>query len=277
MELKLARFKMANNDTESGKKDIVSEDDYSMPEVNTLDFNDIKTCLVKGISDFRQAPMFGFCFGGIFALSGILIVQSFYVWEKGWLIYPMIVGFPLIGPFAAVGIYDVSRRLDKGLPLRWNEILSVINLQTSRQLPYMAFVILFIFWIWMYQIRLLLAIFLGRMSIPSWDVFFNIITTTSEGWLFIGLGHLLGACFALLLFSVTVVSIPIILDRDVDFITAMITSVKTVMKNPFVMICWGIFIAITLFVSLIPLFLGLLISLPVLGHASWHIYKKAVI
>lgn len=268
---------MTNTDTELEKKSADLEDEYSMPEVNALGFEDLKACLCKGISDFRRAPMFGLFFGGIFAFGGMLIVQSFYVWEKGWLIYPMIVGFPLIGPFAAVGLYDVSRRLDKGVPLRWNEILSVVSLQTSRQLPYMAFVMLFIFWIWMYQIRLLLAIILGRMSIPSWDSFFNIITTTPEGWTFIILGHIVGAGFSLLLFSVTVVSIPLILDREIDFVTAMITSVKTVKKSPFVMISWGVFIGFTILMSCIPLFLGLLIALPVLGHASWHIYKKAVI
>lgn len=253
------------------------ENDYIMPEVNVLRFEDLKICLCKGISDFRRAPLFGLFFGGVFAFGGILIVQSFYVWEKGWLIYPMIVGFPLIGPFAAVGLYDVSRRLTDGLPLRWNEVLSVVGLQTSRQLPYMAFVMLFIFWIWMYQIRLLLAIFLGSLSIPSWDAFLNILTTTPEGLMFIVVGHIVGACFALLLFSVTVVSIPIILDRDIDFVTAMITSVKTVKKSPFVMTSWGAFIAVTVILSFIPLFLGLLIALPVLGHASWHIYKKAVV
>ncbi len=266
---------MTNTEREVNEE-TVKEDEYAIPEVNALGFEDIKACLIKGVSDFLQAPMFGLFFGSIFAFGGILIVQSFYVWEKGWMIYPMIVGFPLIGPFIAAGLYEVSRRLEQGLPLRWREILSVISLQTGRQIPYMAFVMLFVFWIWMYQIRLLIAIILGRMSFPSLDAFINIIITTPEGWAFVIISHIVGACFSLLLFSITVISIPLIMDRDIDFVTGMITSVKTVMKSPVVMICWGIFIAVTLFFSIIPLFLGLLISLPVLGHASWHIYKKAV-
>jgi len=266
---------MTNTEREVNEK-AVDEDEYAILEVNALGFEDVKACLIKGVSDFLQAPMFGLFFGSIFAFGGILIVQSFYVWEKGWMIYPMIVGFPLIGPFIAVGLYEVSRRLDQGLPLRWGEILSVISSQTGRQIPYMAFVMLFIFWIWMYQIRLLIAIILGRMSFPSLDAFINIIITTPEGWAFVIVSHLVGACFSLLLFSITVISVPLIMDRDIDFVTGMITSVKTVMKSPVVMIYWGIFIAVTLFFSTIPLFLGLLISLPILGHASWHIYKKAV-
>ncbi len=266
---------MTNTEREVNEK-AVEEDEYAILEVNELGFEDVKACLIKGVSDFLQAPMCGLFFGSIFAFGGILIVQSFYVWEKGWMIYPMIVGFPLIGPFIAVGLYEVSRRLEQGLPLRWGEILSVISSQTGRQIPYMAFVMLFIFWIWMYQIRLLIAIILGRMSFPSLDAFINIIITTPEGWAFVIISHIVGACFSLLLFSITVISIPLIMDRDIDFVTGMITSVKTVMKSPVVMICWGIFIAVTLFFSIIPLFLGLLISLPILGHASWHIYKKAV-
>jgi uncharacterized membrane protein len=268
---------MTSTDTEEDNKPATEEELYRMPDVNALSFDDLKACLSKGISDFRKAPMFGLFFGGIYAFGGIFIVMSFYLWEKGWLIYPMMVGFPLIGPFAAVGLYDVSRRLGAGLPLPWKEILSVIRLQTGRQLPYMAFVILFIFWVWMYQVRLLIALIFGRMSFTSWDVFFNVVTTTPEGWAFVAIGHVVGAVFALFLFSVTVVSIPLILDRDVDFITAMITSVKTVTKSPIVMLSWGVFVTLAVMASFIPAFLGLLIVLPVLGHTTWYIYKRAVV
>ena len=109
------------------------------------------------------------------------------------------------------------------------------------------------------------------------EAFFQILTTTPEGWAFIGIGHVVGAGFALLLFSVTVISIPLILDRDVDFITGMITSVKTVVKSPIVMLSWGVFVTLAVMASFIPLFLGLLVVLPVLGHTTWHIYKKAVV
>jgi uncharacterized membrane protein len=268
---------MTSTDIKQANKTADDEELYGIPEVNALGFDDLKECLSKGISDFRKAPLFGLFFGGIFAFGGILIVQSIIFLEKGWLIYPMLVGFPLIGPFVAVGLYDVSRRLEGGKPLPWNEILSVISLQTGRQLPYMAFVMLFIFWIWIYQVRLLIALILGRMSFTSFESFFQVIATTPEGWVFIGVGHVVGAFFALLLFSLTVISIPLILDRDVDFITGMITSVKTVARSPIVMLSWGVFVTLAVMVSFIPLFLGLLVVLPVLGHTTWHIYKKAVV
>lgn len=268
---------MVDTDIEPENNEKTEEELYGIPDVNALGIDDLKECLNKGLSDFRHAPLFGLFFGGIYAFGGILIVQSFIVFEKGWLIYPVMVGFPLIGPFVAVGLYDVSRRREAGMPLPWNEVLSVISLQTGRQLPYMAFVMLFIFWIWIYQVRLLIALFLGRMSFPDFGAFFELIASTPEGWLFIGVGHVVGAFFALLLFSLTVISIPMILDRDVDFITGMITSVKTVMKSPLVMLSWGVFVTLAVMASFVPLFLGLLVVLPVLGHTTWHIYKKAVI
>ena len=163
------------------------------------------------------------------------------------------------------------------MPLAWNAILSVIWQQTGRELKWMAFVILFIFWIWMYQVRLLIALILGRMSFTSWDKFFEIITTTPEGWTFVIVGHVVGAFLALFLFSVTVVSMPLLLERDLDFITAMITSVKSVLESPVVMLSWGLFVTVAVMASFIPAFLGLLFVLPVLGHTTWHIYKRAVV
>ena len=248
-----------------------------MPEVVSLSFDDLNVCLRKGMSDFLKAPAFGLFFGVIYALGGIFIIQSLFVWEKVWLIYPVIIGFPLIGPFAGVGLYEVSRRLEEGKRLDWGVIFSVIWKQMGGELKWMAFVMLFIFWIWMYQVRLLMALILGHMSFPSWEKFFQILTTTTEGWIFILVGHIVGAFLALFLFSVTVVSIPLLLERDRDFITAMITSVKTVVQSPIVMLCWGVFVTLSVMVSFIPAFLGLLVVLPVLGHTTWHIYKKAVL
>ena len=248
-----------------------------MPRVIALSLADIKESFQHGISDFTRAPLFGMFFGGMFVLIGLFIAQSLFVWQKSWMMYPMLIGFPLIGPFAAVGLYEVSRRLEAGEPLAWSQILGVVRDQSSRELRWMAFVLLFIFWVWMYQVRLLIALFLGRMSFSSLGEFFQIVTGTPEGILFIVVGHVVGAFFALLLFSTTVVSFPLLLERDVDFITAMITSFKTVIASPFVMLAWGVFVTLAVLASFIPAFLGLLVVLPVLGHTTWHIYKKAVV
>ncbi|MCB2015889.1 MAG: DUF2189 domain-containing protein, partial [Sphingobium sp.] len=149
--------------------------------------------------------------------------------------------------------------------------------QRGRELSWMAFVMLFFFWMWMYQVRLLIALFLGRLSFATLEKFFNIVLYTPEGWLFLAVGHLVGAALALVLFSITVVSIPLLMERNYDFVTAMITSVKSVIASPVVMLGWGVFVTLAIIAASLPLFAGLLVILPILGHATWHIYKRAVV
>lgn len=256
--------------------DVTKPRQSAMPAIVALSGDDIKRCVKQGWKDFRTAPQFGLFFGGIYMLGGWLIVQSLFVWDMSWMIYPVAIGFPLIGPFAAVGLYEVSRRLQSGEPLAWNQILSVIRFQSGREMSWMAFVVLFIFWMWMYQVRLLVALFLGRLSFSSLDRFVDIVTTTGEGLAFLMVGHIVGAVLSLVLFSITVCSIPMLLDRNVDFVTAMITSIKVVLASPVVMLGWGVIVTLSLIAAIVPAFLGLLVVLPVLGHTTWHIYKRAV-
>lgn len=248
----------------------------AMPKVNAIGFADIADALRKGLSDFTSAPLFGLFFGGVYALGGIVIALSLTVWDIPWMIYPVAIGFPLIGPFIAVGLYEVSRRLQSGKSLAWRDILGVVWLQRQRELGWMAFVMLFVFWVWMYQVRLLVAIILSRSSFSTLDRFLQVVFTTPQGWTFLAVGHVVGAVLALVLFSITVISIPLLLDREADFVTAMITSVKSVTTNPVPMLGWGVFVTLAVIVSSAPLFLGLLVTLPVLGHATWHLYRKAV-
>lgn len=247
-----------------------------MPAVNRIGIGDIFEVLSKGLSDFARAPLFGLFFGGVYALGGIVIALSLTVWDIPWMIYPVAIGFPLVGPFIAVGLYEVSRRLQAGKPLNWSDILGVVWLQRQRELAWMAFVMLFVFWVWMYQVRLLVAIILSRSSFSTLDRFIEVVFTTPQGWTFLAVGHVVGAALALVLFSLTVVSIPLLLDRESDFVTAMITSVKTVSTNPVPMLAWGVFVTFAVIVSSIPVFLGLIVTLPVLGHATWHLYRKVV-
>jgi uncharacterized membrane protein len=149
---------------------------------------------------------------------------------------------------------------------------------TSRsEIGWMAFVTLFIFVIWMYQVRLLIALLIGlNASFSSLREFLTIVLTTNEGLVFLAAGNLVGAALSLILFSLTVVSFPLLLDRDVDFVTAMVTSVRSVVTSPLPMIGWAAVIVMLLIVSSLPYFLGLVVTLPVLGHATWHLYRRIV-
>lgn len=248
----------------------------SEPVVRAITHDDVRAALSEGLSDFRAAPAYGLFFGAVYAAGGILLVLLTAYSGMGYLAYPLAAGFALIGPFVAVGLYEVSRRRDAGEPLGWRPILGVVFSQSGRELGWMAFVTLFIMIIWLYQVRLLLAIFLGFQSFASLGEFLTVVFTTPEGLMFLFVGNIVGAVLSAALFSLTVVSFPLLLDRDVDFITAMITSVKAVIAAPVPMLGWAAFIVASLVVATVPFFLGFLIVLPALGHATWRLYKRAV-
>ncbi|MCB1502468.1 MAG: DUF2189 domain-containing protein [Bauldia sp.] len=256
--------------------DAVAYEPPRLPGVRAVTVADLRAALAAGWSDFTYAPQFGLFFGGIYVVGGLLILAFLTVFAAPWLIIPIAVGFPLIGPFIAVGLYEVSRRRAAGEPLTWKAVLSVIFQQRNRQLGWTAFLVLFIFWIWIYQVRLLLALFLQSKGLSSIDGFITTVTTTPEGLGFLVVGTCVGAVLAFVLYATTVITMPLLLDRDLDLVSAMIVSFKTIQQSPKVMIGWGIFVAVLTLIALAPAFLGLLIVLPVLGHATWHLYVRAV-
>ena len=246
------------------------------PRVQTITTGAIIDSLEMGLRDFRAAPMFGLFFGGIYAVGGMLIVLAAAALDMGYISYPLAVGFALIGPFIAVGLYEVSRRRETGEPLRWGPVLGVVFAQRKRETGWMAFVTLFVLVMWMYQVRILIALFIGLRAPTSLDGFVQVVVGTPEGLMFLGIGHIVGAFMALVLFCLTVVSFPLLLDREVDFVTAMITSVRAVFMNPVPMIGWAFVIMILLMIAIAPFFVGLFVALPILGHTTWHLYRKLV-
>jgi uncharacterized membrane protein len=186
------------------------------PQLRRISASDIADSVAAGLRDFQAAPQYGLFFGGIYAVGGVLLVMAAASWGMLYLAYPLAAGFALIGPFVAVGLYEVSRRRETGEPLGWSAVLGAVVAQSRRELGWMAFVTVFIFMLWMYQVRLLLALFFGFQSFALRD-FLTTLLTTPEGWTFLLIGHVVGAVLSLVLFSLTVVSFPLLLDRDVDF------------------------------------------------------------
>ncbi|KQU51432.1 hypothetical protein ASG72_14100 [Bosea sp. Leaf344] len=247
------------------------------PQIGRIGVADVVEAFAAGLRDFQAAPLYGLFFGGIYALGGLFILMSVTRLGMPYLAYPLAAGFVLIGPFVAVGLYEVSRRRERQEALRWSGILGVVLAQGRRELSWMAFVALFLMMIWLYQVRLLLALFLGFQSFASFGGFLTVLATTPEGLMFLAVGNLVGAVLATVLFSLTVVSFPLLLDREVDFITAMITSVRAVALNPVPMLGFAAAIVALSVVAMLPAFLGLVVILPVLGHATWHLYRRVVL
>jgi uncharacterized membrane protein len=245
------------------------------PVVMRIKGADVAEALAAGLRDFQAAPLYGLFFGGIYALGGLALVITASSWGLLYLAYPMAAGFALIGPFVAVGLYEVSRLRERGEALEWRKVLGVVFAQGRRELGWMSLVCVFIFMMWMYQVRLLIALFFGFQSFSPGE-FLTTVLTTPEGWLFLLIGHADGAVLSVVLFSLTVVSFPLLLERDVDFITAMITSVRAVTRNPVPMLGWALVVVLLLIAASLPLFVGLFVVLPVLGHATWHLYRRLV-
>ena len=244
-----------------------------VPEIGRVTLPELWVVLKAGLYDFRQAPQFGLFFSAVYVLGGFAMLWL-GAGHVTWTLATSL-GFPLAAPFAAVGLYEVSRRLEAGDGLDWPGILGVVWAERGRQIPWMGAIIVIYFLFWTFLAHMIFALFMGLSTMTnvseSWDVFL-----TSDGLRMIAVEVVVGGVLAFLLFSLTVVSLPLLLDKEIDFITAMILSFQTVQKNLAVMMVWALVIAALTVLAMLPMFLGLMIVLPVLGHATWHLYRRAL-
>ncbi|MGB0661020.1 MAG: DUF2189 domain-containing protein [Mangrovicoccus sp.] len=245
------------------------------PVIKPITQETIKACLHQGFEDFKTAPSYGLFFGAVYAIGGLVL----YIIARGlgmsFIALPLALIFPLIGPFVAIGLYEVSRRLHAKEELTWPAVLGVLFSQRHRQLPYIGAIMVFMVMIWLVISRLTFAVFLGNNSIIN---FYSSMDTmlTLDGLTMILVNIAVGASVAFLLFAITVISIPMLMEREMDFVTAMITSFEFVTENLVPMLTWGAAVIGLLLVAMLPAFLGLIVVLPVLGHATWHLYRAAV-
>lgn len=244
--------------------------------INAITMPDILRSLRDGVRDFQRAPLYGLFFGLVYAGFGWFLMYLMIGLEFGSYVYPMVTGFALVAPFAAAGFYEISRRLEFGRPLSWGAVFGCIFGPGGKAVGVMAIVTTFAYIIWLDIAAALYVMFFGMKPV-GFTGMLDAIVTTPKGFLFFVVGNAVGAVIAAFVFSIMVVSLPTVFDRNVDFVTAMITSVKAVIAAPGPMLLWAAIIGVLLGISLLSMFAGLLVVLPVLGHATWHIYKRAVL
>jgi uncharacterized membrane protein len=250
--------------------------DASLPAVRRIELADLADVLASGLRDFGayRTDVIFLCI--IYPLAGLLLASFAFGYDMLPMLFPLASGFALIGPVAAVGLYEMSRRREQGVEITWADAFGVVSAPAFGAILVLGLILLAIFLLWLAAAYAIWLVTLGPAPPASIDAFVREVLTTDAGWALIVLGIGVGFLFALLVLAISVVSFPLLLDRDVGLRTAVATSVRAVLTNPGPMVAWGLIVAGGLVLGSIPVLLGLIIVMPVLGHATWHLYRKVV-
>src|SRR5437870_6425720 len=246
------------------------------PIVRKIGFADLKDAAAKGIDDFWAMPTHVILLAIIYPLVGLVLARAAFGHHLMPLLFPLAAGYALIGPFAAIGLYEMSRQREQGADVSWKHAFGVLRCRSLDGIAALGMVLMIVFLIWLATAEWLYQSLFGHRSPESIGQFLSDILTTSEGWILIIAGNGIGFLFAVLVLMISVVSFPLLLDRDVGAMVAMHMSVRAVLRNPLMMAAWGLFVAVTLAIGSLPFFVGLAVVLPVLAPSSWHLYRKVV-
>jgi uncharacterized membrane protein len=246
------------------------------PVVRRIGVTDLRDVLARGVDDFGayRTDVIFLCV--IYPLVGLVLARLAFGYEMLPLVFPLASGFALVGPFAAVGLYEMSRQREMGIEVTWADAFGVVRSPSFGAIVLLGLLLMGIFLLWLVAAEAIYQLTLGPAPPASLASFVRDVLTTDAGWAMIGFGVGVGFLFALLVLAISVVSFPLLLDREVGLDTAILTSVRAVVSNPGPMAIWGLIVAGGLVIGSIPFFLGLIIVMPVLGHATWHLYRKVV-
>ena len=251
-------------------------DGTEQPAIRRLHPADLMDALARGWDDFSAMPSHAVFLCVIYPLIGIALALLTFGYATLPLLFPLAAGFALIGPLAAIGLYELSRRREAKLDVSAADALEVVRSPSIGAIVALGLVLMVIFFVWVAAAQAIYVANFGYAAPASIEQFVSDMLNTRAGWNVIILGNAVGFLFAVLVLMISVVSFPLLLDRDVGAATAILTSIRAVLLNPLTMALWGLIVAVLLLIGSLPAFIGLAVVLPVLGHATWHLYRKAV-
>jgi uncharacterized membrane protein len=237
---------------------------------------DLMDALAKGWNDFTAMPSHAVFLCLVYPIIGIAIAGLTLGYALLPLLYPLAAGFALVGPFAAIGLYELSRRREAGVEVAARDAFDVLRSPSIGAIVALGVVLMLLFLIWVAIAHAIYVANFGYAAPTSIGQFLRDVLTTPAGWNLIVIGNGVGFLFAVAALTISVVSFPLLLDRDVGAAVALVTSARAVLANPMTMALWGLIVAVLLFIGSLPAFLGLTVVLPVLGHATWHLYRKVI-
>jgi uncharacterized membrane protein len=246
------------------------------PQVQSIGIADLREALRRGIDDFAvcRSDVIFLCL--LYPLIGLTLVWFAFDRDLLPLLFPLISGFALIGPVAGVGLYEMSRQREMGNSPRWTDAIAVTRLPSFGAIFLLGITLGAIFIVWLVTAWGIYALTLGPEPPAGFGAFVRDVFTTSAGWAMIVIGISVGFLFAVAVLAISVVSFPLLLDRDVGLRVAVQTSVRVAAANPGTIAIWGMIVAGGLALGTLPVLLGLIVVLPVLGHATWHLYRRSV-
>ncbi len=262
---------MANQSTISDSHSVSAP-----PEIRRITIADLKEALVLGWGDFKEWPSHAIFLVLIYPTVGLFAIGFAFGYNVLPLFFPLAAGYALIGPIAAIGLYELSRRREQGLDSHWTHAFDVFRSPQIGAIRVLCLGLAVIFLIWIATAQFIYAQIFGDVVPATLSDFARQIFATPEGWRMIIAGSGAGFLFAVLSLCYGVVSFPYLVDHHVDATTALQTSFKAVRANPFTMAAWGFIVAGLLLIGSLPLFVGLSVVLPILGHATWHLYRKVI-
>jgi uncharacterized membrane protein len=248
----------------------------ALPEVRRIGFSDLTDALRQGWNDFSSWPTHAIFLCLIYPIVGAALGGVALGYEVLPLLFPLAAGFALLGPVAALMMYELSRQREMGQAPSFGAALSVIRSPSFPAIVALGILLMALFLAWIYVARGIYQSLFGVLAPESITSFIREIFTTPAGWKLMLYGNLAGFVFAVIAFCVSVISFPMLLDRDVGAAQALVTSLRAVAANPVTMAAWGLIVAALLVLGSIPAFIGLAVVMPVLGHATWHLYRKLV-